>query len=525
MPADAFGMLSEFSSILFFVVGCIGLAVMAVIVYIHDVYYQRAHAIVHNFPVIGHLRYFMEAIGPELRQYWVANDKEERPFNRSERSWVYASAKGQTNTFGFGTTEEMYSVGYPIIKQSTFPFPDENAVHLHDDKTAVPCMKLIGASHGRKRPFRPKSILNISAMSFGSLGERAVQAMNRGAKEAHAYHNTGEGGMSPHHGQGADVIWQLGTGYYGARNAEGRFDMDNLLKTVNKYPQIRAIEIKLSQGAKPGKGGILPGAKVTEEIAGIRGIPVGKDCLSPNTHREFNDVDSLIDFVERIAEKTGLPVGIKSAVGDVTFWGDLAERMRDRKQGPDYIQIDGGEGGTGAAPLTFSDHVALPFKIGFGRVYKIFLSQGIQNDVAWFGSGKLGFPDRAVVALAMGCDAVVVAREAMMAIGCIQAQKCHTGHCPAGVATHDKWLQGGLDVELKAERMYRYIKTFRKELRALAHAAGYEHPGQFSGNDIEFSSGVNQFSTLTELLGYCAEKPVFTKMQDYADDTLVPGSS
>ncbi|NCG19867.1 MAG: FMN-binding glutamate synthase family protein [Rhodobacterales bacterium] len=499
-----------------------GLSLVALVsvlmVYIYDVFVQRSHAIQHNFPVIGHLRYFMEAIGPELRQYWVANDKEELPFNRSARSWVYASAKGETNSFGFGTSEEIYSTGYPIIKHAMFPFPDEDAVHLGDDETAIPCLKVMGASHGRARPFRPKSIVNVSAMSFGSLGENAVKSINIGAKIARAYHNTGEGGVSPHHAQGADIIWQLGTGYYGARSPEGRLDMALLVAKVKEYPQIRAIEIKLSQGAKPGKGGILPGAKVTEEIAAIRGIPVGKDCLSPNTHREFKDVEGLIDLVERIADQTGLPVGIKSAVGELKFWEQLAVQMKERGQGPDYIQIDGGEGGTGAAPLTFSDHVSLPFKIGFSRVYQIFLAHDIQNEVVWLGSGKLGFPDRAVIALAMGCDAVVVAREAMMAIGCIQAQKCHTGHCPAGIATHDKWLQAGLDVDLKAERMYRYIKMFRNALRSLAHAAGYQHPGQFTGDDVEFSSGVNQFTSLSGMLGYKSVKPMFTNMEDYETD-------
>ncbi len=419
------------------------------------------------------------------------------------------------NTFGFGTTEVIYGTGYPIIKHDAFPFPESEAKFPRDDKTAIPCLKIMGECHQRKRLYRPESVVNISGMSFGALGARAVEAMNRGAKEAHCYQNTGEGGISPHHLQGADLMWQIGTGYFGARDGNGRFSVAELVRKTEMYPQVRCIELKLSQGAKPGKGGILPGAKVTAEIADIRGVPVGTDCISPNAHSEFTTVDELINFVEQIADASGLPVGIKSAIGGIQFWENLADRMKARNEGPDFIVIDGGEGGTGAAPLTFSDHVSLPFKIGFARVYQVFQAAGIANDIIWIGSGKLGFPDRAIVAFAMGCDLVHVAREAMMAVGCIQALKCHTGHCPTGIATQNAWLQRGLHVEDKAVRMGRYIQSFRKELLALAHAAGYEHPLQFSGDDIEFSSGINKFATLTDVLGYRREPVHFTTMVDY----------
>lgn len=496
----------------------VGLGVLTLalgLLFIRDVL-QREHTIQHNFPVVGHLRYLFEAIGPELRQYWVAHDKEELPFNRSERAWVYASAKGENNNFGFGTSEQYYGLGYPILKHAAFPFPADEATVLFDDPTAIPCAKVIGSQ--RARPYRPPSVINISAMSFGSLGARAVESLNRGAKKAHAFHNTGEGGVSPYHlAGGADVVWQLGTGYYGARGEDGRFSLDVLAETVQANPQIRMIEIKLSQGAKPGKGGILPGKKVTAEIAAIRKIPVGKDCYSPNHHDEFGTVDEMIDFVEGIAERTGLPVGIKSAVGKLDFFELLAKRMKERKQGPDYIAIDGGEGGTGAAPLTFSDHVSLPFKVGFARVYRIFQDQGMAGQVVWIGAGKLGFPDRAAVAMAMGCDLIYVAREAMLSIGCIQAQKCHTGSCPAGVATQRKWQQAGLDIELKTERAYRYLKSFRKELLALTWAAGYEHPCQFSSHDIEFCTGVNEFQTLDATLPYTKEPVPFHSFAELAD--------
>lgn len=481
----------------------IALFFIVIVVAIYDIFISaKRHTILHNFPVIGHIRYWLETIGPEMRQYWVANDKEEMPFNRDERSWIFASAKGQNNTFGFGTTEQIYGTGYPIIKHAAFPFPESQAEYPDpNDKTYTPCLKTMGEAHNRTRPFHPQSVINISAMSYGSLGERAVSALNQGAREARCYHNSGEGGVSPYHEFGADIMWQLGTGYFGARTPEG-FSLDVLAAKVESNSNIRCIEIKLSQGAKPGKGGILPGAKVTPQIAAIRGIPLGKDCISPNSHSEFKDVDGLIDFVERIAQRTGIPVGIKSAVGVIGFWETLAKRMRERGEGPDFISIDGGEGGTGAAPLAFADHVSLPFKIGFTRVYPIFQSEGLSNKLVWIGSGKLGFPDRAIVAFAMGCDLIQVAREAMMSIGCIQAQKCHTGHCPAGVATQNRWLQAGLNVEDKARRLTGYMRSFRKEVLALSYACGYQHPCQFSGEEIEFSTGVNQFTTLTEVLGY-----------------------
>ncbi len=471
------------------------------IVFLHDIL-QRKHTILRNFPVVGHIRYLFELIGPELRQYWVATDKEETPFNRSERSWVYATAKKQNNNFGFGTTEILYETGYPILKQATFPFPDNKKEYFAEDRTLIPCAKLIGESHGRAKPYRPLSIINISAMSYGSLGKNAISALNLGSKQASCYHNTGEGGVSPYHQLGGELVWQIGTGYFGARNEAGDFDLTKLANTVAQEPSVKMIEFKLSQGAKPGKGGILPKAKISAEISRIRGIAMGQDCISPNTHTAFSNVDELIDLIERIAKETGLPVGIKSAVGKLDFWQELAEKMKSRRQGPDFIAIDGGEGGTGAAPLAFADHVSLPFKIGFKRVYKIFKDMDMVNDVTWIGSAKLGFPDRAIVAFAMGCDMINIAREAMLAIGCIQAQKCHTDHCPAGVATQNRRLERGLVIDDKAVRFGNFVQGLRKEILQLTHACGYEHPCQLSGADVEFSSGINQFSTLDEVLGY-----------------------
>ncbi len=474
---------------------------MLLIIFLYDIF-QRKHAILRNFPVVGHLRYLMEKIGPELRQYWVANDKEEMPFTRAERTWIYATSKKQNNNFGFGSSELMYDTGYPILKHSAFPTRDKYDADGNLLTSSMPCAKLIGAAHNRKKSYRPESIVNISAMSFGSLGKNAVAALNLGAKEAHCYHNTGEGGISPYHKLGGDLVWQIGTGYFGARDAEGKFSMEVFKQAIENNPTVKMIEIKLSQGAKPGKGGILPKDKITEEISKIRGIPRDRDCISPNSHSEFTNVSELVEFIESLADISGLPVGIKSAVGESKFWEELATQMKATNQGPDFITIDGGEGGTGAAPLAFADHVSLPFKIGFKRVYTIFKNHDLINDITWIGSSKLGFPDRAVVAFAMGCDLINIARESMLSIGCIQAQQCHTGHCPSGVATHNAWLIRGVDVPTKSKRAAQFLKGLRKEILQLTYACGYTHPCQFTGQDIEISSGVNLFDPLEKIIGY-----------------------
>ena len=265
---------------------------------------------------------------------------------------------------------------------------------------------------------------------------------------------------------------------------------------------MRAIEIKLSQGAKPGLGGLLPGVKVTPEIAAIRCVPAGQDCVSPPAHSAFSDVDGLIEFIEAIAQDTGLPVGVKSAVGESGFWETLAERMASTGGGPDFISVDGGEGGTGAAPLSFADHVALPFKLGFARVYATFARAGLAEDVVFIGSGRLGFPDSALFAFALGCDLISVGREAMLAIGCIQAQRCHTGRCPTGIATQSRWLMHGLDPELKSSRAANYIVAFRAELLALARTCGVPHPALVTPEHIEVVSERYGTASLTDVFGY-----------------------
>ncbi|MEM7316448.1 MAG: FMN-binding glutamate synthase family protein, partial [Planctomycetota bacterium] len=372
---------------------------------------QTRHAILRNFPVLGHCRYLIERIGPELRQYIVARNDEERPFSRDERTWVYATSKKQNSYFGFGSDNDMeLEPNYLIIKHNTFPLlSPHKGQPEYDPLYRIPCAKIVGESRGRAKAFRPQSVVNISGMSFGSLSSVAVEALNKGCAIAGCLQSTGEGSIAPYHMHGGGLIWQVGTGYFGCRTPSGDFSMEKLLETIERHPTVKAVEIKLSHGAKPGAGGILPKSKITPEIAKIRGIPMDQDCVSPASHSMFSDADSLLDFAESIAEKTGMPVGIKSAVGETDFWQDLARHMQSRDRGVDFITIDGGEGGTGAGPLVFGDHVALPFKLGFARVRQIFSESGLGDDVAFFGAGKLGFPESALFAFALGCDMINVA--------------------------------------------------------------------------------------------------------------------
>jgi glutamate synthase domain-containing protein 2 len=470
----------------------------------HDVL-QRQHALLRNYPVVGRARKLLEAIGPELRQYIVAGNNEERPFTRDQRRWVYASAKRENNYFGFGTDNDVeYSPGYAIIKHRTFGRAVPPSSPGAAQEVAVPCAKVLGAARGRKKAFRPPSVVNISAMSFGSLSGNAIEALNRGAALAGCLHNTGEGSVSPYHRKGGELVFQIGTAYFGCRDEEGRFSLERLKATVASAP-VRAIEIKLSQGAKPGLGGLLPAAKVSAEIAETRGVVPGRDCISPSRHAEFSDTDGLLDWVEMLAAETGLPVGIKSAVGDLDFWDELTSLMASTDRGVDFVTIDGGEGGTGAAPLIFTDSVSLPFNVGFSRVYRMFAERGLHEQVVFIGAGKLGLPDNAVVAFALGCDMVNVGREAMLAIGCIQAQKCHTDTCPTGVATQNAWLTRGLDPTLKSVRLANYVETLRRDLVKVAEACGVEHPGLIDVGSVEVLDGRTGSTELKDVYGYRPE--------------------
>ncbi|MFT4587706.1 MAG: glutamate synthase domain-containing protein 2 [Candidatus Binatia bacterium] len=500
LPADTLRVTTPAMLIVWIVVG---IFVFLLLVAIYDVC-QRKHAILRNFPIVGHFRYILEAIGPEIRQYIVTDNDSERPFSRDQRRWVYATSKKQNSYFGFGTDNDLENAhDYLIIKQSAFPLAEPLPGQPgYDPEYKLPCAKKLGGYRRRKKAFRPASIVNVSAMSFGSLSSAATEAINSGCAIAGCLHNTGEGGIAPYHQKGGDLIWQIGTGYFGCREKDGSFSRERLRDTIQANPQIRALEIKLSQGAKAGLGGMVPGKKVTPEIAAIRGIPAGKDCISPPKHSTFHDVDSMLDWVEGLAEETGLPVGIKSAVGEAGFWEELALKIDTTNRAVDYIAIDGGEGGTGAAPLVFSDHVALPFKHAFTRVYSCFAERGIHEKIVFVGSGKLGFPETALFAFGLGCDMVAVGREPMMAIGCIQAQRCHTGHCPTGVATHNKWLVRGLDPTSKSARLANYVIALRKELLKLSHACGAQHPAMVTPDHFEILDGPYSSTNVRELFKY-----------------------
>lgn len=493
------------------------------LVALRDIFVQKSHTISHNFPIIGHIRYMLENIGPELRQYLVANNREERPFNRIERSWIYASAKKENNYQGFGTDTDIFEYQHIFINNAMFPFKIEPNHPNAIDKCFLPCAKVIGQTHQRKKPYRPGSIINVSAMSFGALSAKAVESLNKGVKMAGAYHNTGEGGLSPYHSFGGDVVFHFGTGYFGVRDENGNFSMEKLVALVEKNPFIKMIEVKLSQGAKPGKGGVLPGAKITQELADIRGVKPGEDVLSPPHHSAFSNVQEMVDFIEDIANATGLPVGIKAAIGKLEQWEELADIMKATGKGPDFLTIDGGEGGTGAAPPSFADHVSLPWVYGFSDVYKLFQRKGLSEQITFIGSGKLGFPAKAAMAFAMGADCINVAREAMMSIGCIQAQVCHTNRCPSGVATQNKWLQSGINIPLKSERLAQYFRTFKKELVEITHAAGYEHPCQFTMSDIDVNVDDHNLSAELDKT-YCYKKtPVPFKSMQHLKDCIYLG--
>lgn len=495
-----------------------------ILVAVWDIFIQKKHTIKHNYPIVGHLRYWLESIGPEMRQYFVANNREELPFNRIERGWIYASAKKENNYEGFGSDRDLYAHQHIFVKNRMMAYAVPKNHPNEIDPTFIPCAKVMGAYNNRKKPYRPASVINVSAMSFGSLSAAAVEALNIGVSKANAYHNTGEGGLSPYHKQGGDVIFHFGTGYFGVRTEDGNFSLPKLKKLVDENPCIKAIEIKLSQGAKPGKGGVLPGAKITPELAEIRGVEVGKDVLSPATHKAFSNVKELMALIEEIANETGLPVGIKGAIGKLDQWEELADMMLETGKGPDFITVDGGEGGTGAAPPSFADHVSLLWVYGFSSLYRVFLERKLTDRIVFVGSGKLGFPAKAAMAFAMGVDCINVAREAMMSIGCIQAQVCHTNRCPTGIATQKKWLQNGINIPLKSDRLAQYFKTFQKEFLEITHAAGYEHPCEFTMDDIQVNVDDNELNkSLTSTYGYQKSKVAFSGIQNLKDCSYLGG--
>jgi len=453
------------AAVLVFMIG-VGLLVV-IVLYVVDVS-QTKHAIRRNFPVIGRFRYLFERMGEFFRQYFFALDREEMPFNRAERSWVYRASKGVDNTVAFGSTRNLSPAGTVIFVNCPYPV-------LETDVSPVsPCE--IGPY--ARQPYRTASVFNISAMSFGSISKPAVLALSKGSRMAGNWLNTGEGGLSPYHLEGgADIVFQIGTAKYGVRDETGALS-DDKLREVAAHDQVKMIEIKLSQGAKPGKGGILPGGKVTPEIARIRGIPEGQDSISPNRHPEVDSAAGLLDMINRIRDVTGKPVGFKSVIGAYGWLDELFALVRQRgiATAPDFITVDSGDGGTGAAPMSLMDCVGLPIKESLPLVVDMLNRHGLKGRIRVIASGKLITPAEAAWALCVGADFINSARGFMFALGCIQAMQCNKNTCPTGITTHDKRLQRGLDPEDKAERVRRYAEFMHKEIGVIAHSCGVPEP-------------------------------------------------
>ncbi|MDO9271646.1 MAG: FMN-binding glutamate synthase family protein [Rugosibacter sp.] len=475
----------------------LALAIVMIYFYLKDIT-QKKHAILRNFPLIGRLRYFFEQLGEYFRQYFFLGDRDERPFNRATRSWVYRMAKNEGGVLGFGSTYNLHESGALIFVNSPFPV-------LESDRLPTP-PSTIGEGWCEK-PFVTRSLVNISGMSFGAISQPAVSALSHGAAKAGCWIDTGEGGLSPYHLEGGcDVIMQIGTAKYGVRDHEGKLSKEKL-REIAAHETVRAFEIKLSQGAKPGKGGVLPGGKVTAEIARIRGIPQGMDSLSPNRHLDIANVDQLLDMILRVRDITGKPVGIKTALGGWEFMHLLTEAVvrRGLADAPDFIAIDGGEGGSGAAPQALADHMGLSIDEALPRAVDALLEAGIKDRVKIIASGQLVTSARAAWALACGADYVNTARGFMFSLGCIQALRCHTNTCPTGITTHNAKLQRGLVVEEKFERVANYCLNINKEIDMIAHSCGLRHAREFRREHVRIAGADGRTTALNMLYPYPAQ--------------------
>ena len=441
---------------------CAG-AIALVYIYIADVT-QTKQAIRRNYPIVGRFRYFFEYLGEFFRQYFFSMDREELPFNRAQRSWVYRAAKQVDTTVAFGSTRDLRLAGTTIFLNCAFPGLDEDAVE--------PGAIVIGPK--ARKPYVTRSLYNISAMSFGALSAPAVTALAHGARMAKCWMNTGEGGVSRYHLEaGCDLVVQIGTAKYGVRDLAGNLS-DDKLKALAEYEQVKMFEIKLSQGAKPGKGGILPGEKVSAEIAAIRGIEIGKSSISPNRHPDINSVEDLTDMINHIREVTGRPVGIKCVVGASAWLDDWFSSINRRgiEFAPDFITVDGAEGGTGAAPMPLIDAVGLPLRESLPLMVDKLNIHGLRDRIKVIASGKLINPSDAAWALCMGADFCASARGFMFALGCIQALQCNKNTCPTGITTHDIKLQRGLDPANKAVRVAKFQQRIEYEVGLIAHSCG-----------------------------------------------------
>ncbi|MFH0133635.1 FMN-binding glutamate synthase family protein [Variovorax sp. VaC1] len=462
----------------------IGVVVFAVLsgTGVHDLR-QTRHAILRNYPVIGHIRFLLEYIRPEMRQYFIESDSEAAPFSRAQRSLVYQRAKGDPDNRPFGTQLNVTIAGYEWINHSMQPTKLEN----HDFRIVIggtPQPADANPAQVCTQPYSA-SVFNISAMSFGALSANAILALNQGAKMGGFAHDTGEGSISQHHRvHGGDLIWEIGSGYFGCRNDDGTFSEERFTANA-RDPQVKMIEIKLSQGAKPGHGGVLPAPKVTPEIAAARGVPVGVDCISPSSHSAFSNPTEMMHFVARLRELSGgKPTGFKFCLGHPWEWFGIVKAMQATGITPDFIVVDGAEGGTGAAPVEFSDHVGAPLQEGLLLVHNTLIGVNLRHRI------KIGCAAKVITAfdvarmMALGADWCNAARGFMMALGCIQAQSCHTGHCPTGVTTQDPVRQQALVVPTKADRVRNFHRSTLHALQELVQAAGLDHPQQITAHHI-----------------------------------------
>ncbi|MEQ8800729.1 FMN-binding glutamate synthase family protein [Haliea sp.] len=448
---------------------------------------QTRRAVLRNYPVIGHFRYLLEGIRPEIRQYFIESDSDELPFSRRQRSIVYQRAKSDLDKRPFGTLENVYRSDYEWINHSLQP------VHIadHDFRVTV--------GEGPAQPYSA-SVFNISAMSFGALSANAIRALNAGAHRGGFYHDTGEGGISPYHREhGGDLVWEIGTGYFGCRGADGSFSEERFVANASE-PQVKMIELKLSQGAKPGQGGLLPGPKVNAEIASTRGVPEGEDCHSPAAHSAFSTPIELLQFVARLRELSGgKPTGFKLAIGHPWEWFAIARAMQETGILPDFIVVDGGEGGTGAAPLEFTDHVGVPMREGLMLVHNTLVGLDLRDRVRVAAAGKIISAFDLARTLAVGADWCNAARGFMFALGCIQSRSCHTDRCPTGVATQNPGRQRGLVPEDKATRVCNFQQNTLRALRDLLMAAGVEHPDKLGPEHVIRRVSQTQVSALGQL--------------------------
>jgi len=464
--------ISVLAFVFFLGVACLVLLYM----YLSDIS-QTKQAIRRNYPIVGRFRYFFEHLGEFFRQYFFAQDREELPFNRAQRSWVYRAAKNIDSTIAFGSSRPLNQSGDVIFMNCFFPT-------LSDD--TVPASALTFGEGYAKIPYSTNSLFNISAMSFGALSVPAVRALSKGAKKAGIWMNTGEGALSPYHLEGGcDLIYQIGTAKYGVRSADGSLS-DEKLREIAAHKQVRMFEIKMSQGAKPGKGGILPGAKVTPMIAEIRGIEEGQDSISPNGHTEIREVNDLLDMIVRIRKVSGKPVGFKAVMGSVEWIDEMCLAIHERgiDCAPDFITIDSADGGTGAAPQSLMDYMGLPIKRSLPLMVDKLTEYGLRQRIKVMTSGKLVNPSDVAWALCMGADAVNSARGFLFSLGCIQALQCNKNTCPTGITTHNSDLQKGLVVQDKAERVGNYARNLAYEVGIIAHSCGVKEPRELTRNHV-----------------------------------------